>query len=236
MLKAMTITAMDETGTGLARIAQLSAVDSDGDTYVPGAFAWTEKGEQWCSILPAHDRKATPLGKARVYEDGDWAMAELKFNLDVPEAKAWHSALVFDLANGPSVQEYSYGFAVLDSADNQIGGERVRVLKRLRVDEVSPVLKGAGVGTGTVSIKSAELKAEKFGSLIAGLGELASAIGEDRAAVSATGLKQLGEIHAAIGKALQVGDRTGSKDIARIAVDTAMVNQSLRARRLTALR
>ena len=49
--------ALDDAGHGLARIATLSAVDSDGDTYAPGAF-----GEQWAKILPAHDWRAVPLG------------------------------------------------------------------------------------------------------------------------------------------------------------------------------
>jgi hypothetical protein len=143
--KSVTIEAMDEAGKGLARIAVLSAVDSDGDTYAPGAF-----GTQWCSILPAHDRQAAPLGKARVYEEGDAALAELIFNLDNPDAKSWHSAILFDLANGDSVQEYSYGYDVLDMDYQVRGQDRVRLLKRLDVHEVSPVLVGAGVGTGTL--------------------------------------------------------------------------------------
>src|SRR3546814_16207880 len=80
------------------------------------------------------------------------------------------------------------------------GNKRVRVLKKLDVDELSPVLRGAGIGTRTIAIKSAKLREEHFASLITGLGEMATAIDDDPAAVSATGLKQLREIHDAIGR------------------------------------
>jgi len=201
-IKALTIEKMDEAGTGIARIAQLSAVDSDGDTYAPGAFSWKAGGGQWTQILPAHDRRAMPLGKAWLYEEGDWAMAQLHLNLDTQAGKDWHSTLKFDLAKGLPVQEWSYGYQVLDAVSEQRGGEYVQVLKRLDVDEISPVIRGAGVGTGTLSIKSAQLKDQNFAALIAGLGELGAAVGTDVTTLSATGLKQLSDIHVALGKAL----------------------------------
>jgi hypothetical protein len=212
--KSMTIEAMAETGKGLARIATLSAVDHDGDTYLPGAFSWKEGGHQWCSILPAHDRRAAPLGKARVYEEGDAALAELHFNLDVPEAKSWHSAIMFDIAQGQSVQEYSYGFDILEFDYQLRSGNRVREMKKLDVSEVSPVLRGAGVGTGTLRMKSAELKAAHFAPLIGSLGELAAALPAEPGVLTATGLKQLGDLHVAIGAAL---DAARTKDKAACA-------------------
>src|SRR5690606_33968294 len=110
-------------------------------------------GHQWCSILPAHHRGKVPLGKARVFEEGDAALAETHFNLSIPEVKSWHSAIMFDLAQGNSVQEYSYGFDLLDFEYQERDGERVRIFKRVDVHEISPVLKGAGVGTRTISMK-----------------------------------------------------------------------------------
>lgn len=200
--KGITIKSMDEAGTGLACIAQLSAVDSDGDSYLPGAFSWMEGGGQWAAILPAHDRRAMPLGKAWVYEEGDFAYAKLNLNLQTQAGRDWHEALKFDLATGKPVQEWSYGFDVLDADHVQRANGSGRVLKRQRVDEVSPVLRGAGVGTTTISIKGAALKEAHFLPLIASLGELADAITSDPAQLSATGRKQLGDIHAALGIAL----------------------------------
>jgi hypothetical protein len=220
MLKSLTIEKMDEAGTGLARIATLSAVDHDGDTYEPGAFSWKDGGGQWVQILPAHDRRAMPLGKAWVYEDGDQALAQLYLNLDTQAGKDWHATLKFDLAKGSPVQEWSYGYQVLD-ADFQVRGEqRVQVLKRLDVDEISPVIRGAGADTGTISIKSAELKEKHFAPLIAGLGELASSLPGDASSISATGLKQLEEIERAIGGVLSPLRELAAKE--KLAVDTAL--------------
>jgi len=217
--KMLTIKDMDAAGKGLARIAILSEVDHDGDTYLPGAFGW-KAGGQWCSILPAHDRRATPLGKSRVYEAGDEALAELNFNLDLPEAKGWHSAIMFDLANGESVQEYSYAYDLIEFDFQIRGANRVRQFKQVEVLEVSPVLKGAGIGTGTLSMKSAELKDKHFAPLLASLGELAQALPADSSAISATGLKQLEEIERAIGGVLSPMRELAVKE--RLAVDTAL--------------
>ena len=218
--KSLTIESMDEAGKGLARIAILSAVDNDGDTYLPGAFSWKEGGSQWCSILPAHDRRATPLGKARVYEEGDAAFAEMHFNLSIPEAKSWHSAIMFDLAKGRSVQEYSYGYELVDYEYQVRGDARVRLFKKVDVNEVSPVLKGAGVGTGTISMKSAALKDDHFASLLGGLGDLSTALPADPSALSATGLKQLEEIERAIGAVLTPIRAEAGKE--KAAVDSAL--------------
>lgn len=202
-VKGMTIEKMDEAGTGRARIAQLSAVDSDGDTYAPGAFSWKAGGGQWVNMIPAHDRRAMPFGKAWLYEEGDWCVADLHLNLETQTGKEWHSTLKFDLAKGTPVQEWSYGYRVLDGIYEQRDGNHVQVLKKLDVDEISPVLRGAGVGTGTLSMKSAELKDAKFAPLIGNLTEMAVAIDGDPTALSATGLKQLGDVHAAIGVVLR---------------------------------
>lgn len=200
--KQLRIEKMDEAGTGLARIAQLSAIDSDGDTYAPGAFNWKQGGGQWVKILPAHDRRAMPLGKAFLYEKDDWALADFTLNLATQAGKDWYEALKFDLANGTPIQEWSYGFQILDADYQQRAGDRVRVLKRLDCDEISPVVRGAGVGTGTLALKSAQLKDEAYAPLIASLGELAQAVKEGTDALSATGRKQLVEIHNELGLAL----------------------------------
>ena len=201
--KSLSIEAMDEAGTGLARIATLSAVDHDGDTYATGAFGWKTGGDQWAQILPCHDWRAMPLGKARVYEQGDTVFADLKLNLDHQAGRDWHAALKFDLAQGAAIQEWSYGFNVLDADYQQRGDNRVRVLKRLDVMEVSPVLRGAGLGTATLALKNAALKDDRFTALIAELGGLAEAVKTGPTALSATGIKQLGEIHTGLGDALK---------------------------------
>lgn len=219
-IKAMKIEKLGEDGTGTARIATLSAVDSDGDTYTAGAFNWPQGGGQWAQILPAHDKCSVPLGKAWVYEQGDAALADFSLNLQTQPGQDWYAALKFDLAKGAPIQEWSYGYDVLDAAYEQRGPDQVRVIKRLNVFEISPVLRGAGEGTGTLAIKSAALKADHYAGLIAALGELASGLKGDASALSATGLKQLREIHAALGTALVT---PAGRDVA----DAALADQAV---------
>ena len=244
-MKSLTIEQMDETGKGLARIAVLSAVDRDGDTYAPGAFSWKEGGGQWVSIIPAHDRRAMPFGKAWVYEKGDDVLADLYLNLDTRAGKDWHAALRFDLATGKAVQEWSYGYQTLDQEPGLRDGQRVNVLKRQDVDEISPVLRGAGIGTGTLAMKGAKLKDDHFKGLIGGLEELTTALGVTLAddgsvtvlsrseVLSATGRKQLEDIHAALGKALAAPTAAKAErdDAERLATDTAVAGYLLRQSR-----
>ncbi len=118
----------------------------------------------------------------------------------------WYEALKFDLATGEPVQEWSYGYEVMDADFRYSGRTKVRVIEQTDVHEVSPVIRGAGAGTRTLAIKSAELKQAHFTPLIASLDELALALGEDVSHLSATGLKQLHEIYTALGKGLASAD------------------------------
>ena len=149
---------LDAEGAGLARIATLSAVDEDGDTYAEGAF-----GEQAVKVMAAHNWTVVPIGKARVFEESDEALAEFQLNLESPTAREWHAALKFDLdaerSGGRPLQEWSYGFRVVDAETETRDGERVRILKRLKLHEISPVVVGAGVGTATLALKTGALGA-----------------------------------------------------------------------------
>lgn len=146
--------------------------------YAPGAFAWKDGGEQWVPMLPAHDRSAMPFGKARVYEDGGVAFAELHLNLDTGAGKEWQSHLKFDLGKGRPAQEWSYGFGTVESVYEQRGEDRIRRLVKVDVHEVSPVIRGAGVGTGTLSMKGHGSFAEQIDALVAGIDDVVERAGD----------------------------------------------------------
>lgn len=220
--KQLTIENMDDSGTGLARIAILSEIDRDGDTYEAGAFNGPDGKGQWVPILSAHNRGGMPYGKARVYDDGEAAYAELNLNLATQAGRDWHAALKFDLDRGQPVQEWSYGYDAVDFEHRFSGKDRVRVLKRLLVDEVSTVVRGAGIGTGTIAIKSASLKDDHFAGLIGSLAELEGGLEKDLSTLSATGVKQLSEIYRAIGEAL-APIAAAKKDLA-LSTDTALAD------------
>lgn len=178
MLKTYTpqFKAVDDDGSASWVMARLNVKDSDGDVTLPGAF-----GTQTFSIVPAHDHRHVPLGKATLTEDGDEAVVKAKFNLDIPAARDWHSAIKFDLANPPAVQEYSYGYNLHEGGFKQgtFEGERVRFFQAkddgtpgVDVYESSPVLRGAGVGTRTLAAKSGLKFSEHAEAVVADLDEL----------------------------------------------------------------
>ena len=199
--KTFELKRLDEDGSGLAKIATLSAIDHDGDTYETGAF-----GEQPVKVLAGHSWDGVPIGKGRVFEKGDEVFAEFKLNLDTEAGKEWHASLKFDLdkKNGSPLQEWSYGFRVLESVDETRDGNSVRVLKSLEVFEVSPVVKGAGVGTGTVAIKGKQTFDQEIAALTALTASVTKRANEvldwrKGKAFSETRLAELAEEHTQLG-------------------------------------
>ncbi len=148
-----TIKAAGEGGTFEAVIATLGVVDRDGDIVEPGAF-----GDATVSVLPSHLAHHVPLGKATIEERGDKAVAVGQFNLDIEAAADWHSALKFDLAHPPSIQQWSWDFRPIEATKDNVDGKAVRRLVQVDTKEVSPVLRGASVGSGTLDVK--RLKAD----------------------------------------------------------------------------
>lgn len=149
-LKAFTpaIKAAEADGTVSFVVARLGDhIDEDGDVTLPGYF-----GRQAVQLIPTHDWNHVPIGKGVIYEAGDEAIVDAKFNLAIPAAGDWHTAIKFDFENPPVLQEYSYGYTVLPggSRAGTLRDRPVRFLQPLKdgspgciVHECSPVLLGA---------------------------------------------------------------------------------------------
>jgi len=141
----------DKSGSFTAKIASLKVIDSDGDVTLPGAFP-----DGKTILISAYDHTswggALPVGKGTVRESGDDVFVDGEFNLDTETGREHYKTLKF----APELSEWSYGFTVKDfESDAEFEGNRVsRILKALDVFEASPVLRGAGVGTGLVTIKN----------------------------------------------------------------------------------
>lgn len=142
--------------------ATMGVVDKDGDVALPGFY-----GSQDIVMVPVHDWSHVPIGKGVTREEGNLAIADIKINLEIQAAKDWLSAIKFDLQNGKPLQEYSYGFKVLEGGAERgdRDGKQVRYLKPredglpgCKIWEVSPVLVGAGENTRTLSAKAAGKK------------------------------------------------------------------------------
>lgn len=184
-----------EKGTVAADIATLDVVDHDGDITRQGFF-----GTQPAAIVQSHDWGSVMLGKGVITdEDGEKARftGTLNTHPDDLEARQLHSRLRFDLdeAHGPPIIEWSYGFEIseggsrpLDPAEND--GARRELIPNEDgtpgglVAEVSPVVLGAGEGTGTTAIKSgaSQQLADHVGSQATGLAALADRLAKVRAA------------------------------------------------------
>lgn len=137
-----------EKGEFEAVFATLNVIDHDGDVTLPGAF-----GQQRVLIEPwNHDYSRPPVGKGVIQEKDDEAHVEGRFFLDT-EAGREHYTVVKALED---MQEWSYTFRIVDAEPGVFEGENVRFLKRMDVLGVSPVTRGAGIGTRTTTIKNAK--------------------------------------------------------------------------------
>lgn len=151
---------LTESGEVEAVVATLGVVDKDGDVTEQGFF-----GEQTTKIVSSHDWSDILLGKGTVSDrDGRAAIFRGSLNLDDPKAEQLHAKLRYDMATPPPLIEWSYGFSIQPggSRKDSHDGRDVRVLQPLpdggpgsKVYEVSPVLVGAGEGTGTLAVKGA---------------------------------------------------------------------------------
>jgi HK97 family phage prohead protease len=133
-----------------ARFATLGAKDHDGDITLPGAF-----GKQKVRVSAFGHTSwmgSLPVGVGNIHEEAGAAIADLQFNLNTTTGRD-HFETVKQLGD---LGEWSYGFDIMEEAkpdEEQRQAGVFRVLKRLKVHEVSPVLLGAGVDTRTLAVK-----------------------------------------------------------------------------------
>ena len=143
----MQLKADGEPGEFSAVFATLNVIDKDGDVTLPGAF-----GEQKVLVEPwNHNYQSPPVGKGTIHEVDAQAVVDGRFFLDTANGKE-HHAVVKETGD---MQEWSYTFRVVEGESGMFEGEQVYFLKKLDVIGVSPVTRGAGIGTRTTAVKSA---------------------------------------------------------------------------------
>lgn len=140
----------DETkGEVEAVFATLDVVDKDGDITRKGAF---EEGAE--VLISAYNHKtwegALPVGKGTIHEVGGDVVLKGQFFLNTTGGRDTFEVVKAMGSRG----EWSYGFNVDESEPGDHEGKSVRVLKKMSVYEVSPVMRGAGVNTRTTYAKS----------------------------------------------------------------------------------
>lgn len=139
-----------EKGLVTAVFAKLGVKDLDDDYTLPGAFGTQSVRVSayghgsWMGELP--------VGRGTISEKDGEAVAELKFFMSTQHGRE-HFEVVKEMGD---LQEWSYGFDVAETGEisEELRQQGVRrVLKKLKVHEVSPVVLGAGVGTRTLAVK-----------------------------------------------------------------------------------
>lgn len=147
-----------DAGVFEAVIATFNVKDHDGDWTLPGAF---EEGAKVRISAYGHESwfGALPVGKGVLRTTDQDARVVGAFFLETTHGReTWQTVKAMG-----DLQEWSYGFDVLERGEvteelRQRGV--VRVLRKVRVHEVSPVLVGAGIGTRTVALKARDEYAE----------------------------------------------------------------------------
>src|SRR3990170_2059336 len=136
----------DAAGTVQAAFSVFNTIDSDGDVVKPSAFT----DGQEVPMVWAH-RWDAPIGKGTVKVSRKQAVFDGHFFLDTQAGLEAYKTV----KNMAGLQEWSFGFRVLDDEEGDFDGQRVRFLKGLELFEVSPVLVGANRETRTLAIKGA---------------------------------------------------------------------------------
>jgi hypothetical protein len=129
--------------------------DHDGDVTLPGAF---EEGSS--VIISSYNHTSwggsRPVGKGVIRTTRSEAVVDGQFFMDTTDGRETF-AVVKELAED-GLGEWSYGFEVLESEPGKHDGVPVKFLKRVRVFEVSPVLRGSGIATRTLLAKSRDVQ------------------------------------------------------------------------------
>ena len=183
-------------GTVQAAFSVFNTIDSDGDVVKPSAF----KDGQEVPMVWSH-RWDAPIGKGTVHVGRKQATFDGHFFLDTQAGMEAYKTV----KNMGALQEWSFGFRVLEDEEGEFDGQRVRFLKGLELFEVSPVLVGANRETRTLAIKGAvpdlsdlkDMMAEMrgaMGSMRTAMGRMERAMGmeeegaegaEDKGAIAA---------------------------------------------------
>jgi HK97 family phage prohead protease len=172
-------------GTFVATFATFGVVDHHGDITEPTAF---DVGSEVLIGAYQHDLMSLPVGKGVIGADDTRAFVTGSF-FDTPSGREHYETVK---AAG-DVLEWSYVFTVDEAEEVERDDGATRVLKKIDVWSVDPVLRGAGIGTGTDTIKSLtrEQPFQSHAAEIADALEAFAARAKERATVRAKEGRQL---------------------------------------------
>jgi hypothetical protein len=140
-----------EKGEIEAKVATLGVIDKDGDIIRKSALPKTASVAMsaW-----GHDAVwgARPAGSGKLKTEGNHLVFDGRAFLTT-----WNGKETFETLKQYPEAEWSFGFRITgweDPTEDERKAGAWRVITKMEAFEVSPVLIGAGVGTGTSSLKS----------------------------------------------------------------------------------
>jgi len=142
----------EEQGRIEALFSVFNMVDSDGDVVLPTFFT---EGQQVPISSWGHKWGDLPVGKGTVHVGKQGAVLAGGFFMDTEHGRE-HFRTVKNMGN---LQDWSFGFDVVESRHGDFDGQEVRFLEKGTLFEVSPVLVGANRETQTLAVKAEEKKA-----------------------------------------------------------------------------
>ena len=135
---------VDETGKVSATVATFGVMDHDGDVVESTAFT---PGQE-VAIVWSHDWDR-PVGKGFIEVTATEAIFNGSFFMETVDGQESYKTVK---AMG-TLQEWSWGFHTEKCNWEQQDDQMIRHLIETEIYEVSPVLKGAGMGTRTLMLK-----------------------------------------------------------------------------------
>jgi hypothetical protein len=160
----------DKVGAFRAVVATYNTVDRDGDVIIPGALD-TQKNvlvSPWNHSSVDEARQDPPVGAATITTVGDKAIADGHFYVNTELGKRAYE--ITKSLFSDQLGEWSFAFripqggATTDSSKLADWPGATRILEKVNPFEVSLVFAGAGIGTQTLSVKSADALEQKVGA------------------------------------------------------------------------
>lgn len=157
----------DDPGYVKAQLATMDTVDRHNDILLPGSakeqyVTMSSYGHSsWGGLFSDESNPTSwPMGKGKIYEDDSKLFFEGKMFMDMDAPQQLYKLL----KNMGRKQQWSFSLENIKADYEERNKQRVRVIKKFDVHEVSPVFKGASIGSKTVAVKSndeiTQLKAE----------------------------------------------------------------------------
>lgn len=149
-----------EDGSVSALFSVFNMIDDDGDVVMAGSIP---DGQEVPIAYWGHGWDKPAVGKGSITTSDRGAVFDGKFFLNTIGGQDVYQT-VKELGD---LQDWSWGFRILEAEPGVFDGQSVRMIRRVEVYEVSPVLVGANREARTLAIKSQSYEAEIDAALAA---------------------------------------------------------------------